>query len=87
VPLSTIAVTVKLFASVKDVAKLSETVVKLPDASVASDVFSFLIKQYPELEPFQSYIRIAVNEAYVDIDFQLHDGDEVAIIPPVSGGR
>ena len=38
------------------------------------------------MQRFHSYIRIAVNEAYVDSTFQLHDGDEVAIIPPVSGG-
>ena len=38
------------------------------------------------MQRFRSYIRIAVNEAYVDLGFELHDGDEVAIIPPVSGG-
>ncbi len=35
---------------------------------------------------FRPYIRIAVNEVYADAGFKLHDGDEVAIIPPVSGG-
>ena len=76
----------RLFASVKDVAKVSELVVKLPSASVADDVLSYLISRYPEMQKFRSYIRIAVNESYVDPGFKLHDGDEVAIIPPVSGG-
>lgn len=65
---------------------MSETSIELPDASVADDVLSYLTTQYPEMERFRSYIRIAVNEAYVDPGFKLHDGDEVAIIPPVSGG-
>lgn len=85
-PSSTISITIRLFASVKDIAKLSEITVELPCASVADDVLSYLTAQYPEMQRFHSYIRIAVNETYVDSTFQLHDGDEVAIIPPVSGG-
>ena len=86
-PPSTISITIRFFASVKDVAKRSETTIELPGASVADDVLSYLTTQYPDMQRFRSYIRIAVNEAYVDSSFELHDGDEVAIIPPVSGGR
>lgn len=86
-PPSTISITIRFFASVKDIAKKSETTVELPGASVADDVLSYLTTQYPDMQRFRSYIRIAVNEAYVDSSFELHDGDEVAIIPPVSGGR
>ena len=85
-PPSPISVTIRLFASVKDVAKVSEITIKLPGASVADDVLAYLITQYPEMQHFRPYIRIAVNEAYVDPGFELRDGDEVAIIPPVSGG-
>jgi len=87
VPPPKISVTIRLFASVKDIARMSETSVDLPGASVAGDVLSFLISQYPEMQRFRSYIRIAVNESYVDPGFVLHDGDEIAIIPPVSGGH
>jgi molybdopterin converting factor subunit 1 len=87
VPSSTISITIRFFASAKDVAKRSETTIELPSASVADDVLSYLTTQYPEMQRFRSYIRIAVNEAYVDPNFELHDGDEVAIIPPVSGGH
>ena len=78
--------TIRFFASVKDIAKISETTVELPGASVADDVLSYLISHYPQMRKFRSYIRIAVNESYVDPGFKLHDGDEIAIIPPVSGG-
>lgn len=85
-PPSTISVTIRLFASVKDVAEKSEITIELPSASVAEDVLSYLITQYPGMLRFRPYIRIAVNEVYADAGFKLHDGDEVAIIPPVSGG-
>ena len=85
-PPSTISITIRFFASVKDVAKRSETTIELPGASVADDVLSYLITQYPEMQRYRSYVRIAVNESYVDANFALHDGDEIAIIPPVSGG-
>lgn len=85
-PESAISITVRLFASIKDVAKMSEISVELPRASVADDVLSYLITQYPEMQRYRSYVRIAVNESYVDANFALHDGDEIAIIPPVSGG-
>lgn len=40
----------------------------------------------PELEPFLNHTMIAVNETYATRQTQLHVGDRVAFIPPVSGG-
>ncbi len=81
-----ISVTVKLFASVKDIARVSEATLELPAASVAGDVVSHFVSQFPALEGLRSYVRVAVNECYVDVSHPLHDGDDVALIPPVSGG-
>ncbi len=81
-----IVITVRFFASVKDIAKATETKIELPAASVADDVLAYLVAQYPTMKALRPYIRIAVNETYVDPGFALHDGDDVAIIPPVSGG-
>ncbi len=58
----------------------------LPRASVAEDVLTHLVRSFPAMKELRKYIRIAVNESYVDGKFELHEGDEVAIIPPVSGG-
>jgi molybdopterin converting factor subunit 1 len=82
----TIVITVRFFASAKDVAKLSDTTIELPAASVADDVLAHLVSQYPGMKPLRPFMRIAVNEAYVEPSFRLHDGDDVAVIPPVSGG-
>jgi len=86
VPSQSILITVRLFASAKEVAKLSETKVELPIASRAGVVLDHLSDSYPAMTKLRPFIRLAVNEAYVDSDFTLHDGDEVAVLPPVSGG-
>lgn len=83
---SKISVTVKLFASVKDIARVSETSLELPAASVAGDVVLHFVSQFPAMEGLRSYVRVAVNECYVDVSHPLHNGDDVALIPPVSGG-
>lgn len=65
---------------------MSEATLVLPAASVADDVVSHFVVQFPAMERLRSYVRVAVNECYVDISHPLHNGDDVALIPPVSGG-
>jgi len=86
VNLPKISVTVKLFASVKDIARMSEATLELPAASVAGDVVAHFVSQFPEMEGLRSYVRVAVNESYVDLSHPLQSGDDIALIPPVSGG-
>ena len=83
---STIQITVRFFAAAKDAAKQSEATIELPAASIADDVLTYFVSRYPSMKELRSFIRIAVNEAYVNLDFKLSNGDDVAIIPPVSGG-
>ena len=79
-------VRVKFFAMTRDVVGKDETVASLPADSAASELLQSLFLQYPGLKAWQHYFRVAVNYEYVDVHQQLHEGDEVAIIPPVSGG-
>ena len=51
-----------------------------------ADVLDRLEAQYPAVRAYRSVIRLAVNEAYADPGVRLEDGDEVALITPVSGG-
>jgi len=46
----------------------------------------FLKERYPEISPILDVVRFAVNEEYVDDDFNLEGEERVAVIPPVSGG-
>jgi molybdopterin synthase catalytic subunit len=50
------------------------------------DVFSQLIREHPRLERMRPVTMLMVNKAYVTNDHELHAGDELALIPPVSGG-
>jgi molybdopterin converting factor subunit 1 len=79
-------VTVQLFSLAKDLAGFREKSVELPPGSNANDVFEELKLQNPRFADWQSSMRLAVNQEYVSNDHPLREGDEVAVIPPVSGG-
>lgn len=51
-----------------------------------NELWQILISARPELEAFRSTTRLARNGEYADANTRFHDTDEVALIPPVSGG-
>jgi molybdopterin synthase sulfur carrier subunit len=81
-----ISIRVKLFAAAKDLAGMAETTLSLQDDAEASSVLDHFLKVNSRFEGWKDHLRVAVNSEYVDVHHPLHDGDEVAIIPPVSGG-
>jgi molybdopterin converting factor subunit 1 len=81
-----ISICVKLFAMAKDLAGTGETKLSLPEGAYASNVLDHFLKVNPKFSTWKDHLRVAVNSEYVDLHHPLHDGDEVAIIPPVSGG-
>jgi MoaE-MoaD fusion protein len=58
----------------------------LPDGATADDAWSALAARYPALAPHRPYTRAARNGAYADWTTSIEDGDEIAFLPPVSGG-
>jgi molybdopterin converting factor subunit 1 len=74
------------FAVLRDVSGQSEVVLELPDGSRAADVWRRLRDEHRALRDYVQPPMTAVNESYVDADEVLHDGDELAFIPPVAGG-
>lgn len=52
----------------------------------AGEVVQELVRQFPALGPLAPTLALAVNREYVEADHRLQDGDELALIPPVSGG-
>jgi molybdopterin converting factor subunit 1 len=76
-----VRIRVRLFAALRERAGMSENAIELPEGSRGRDVWELL-----ELGPEPSGLAYAVNRQYVDRDHELSDGDELAIIPPVSGG-
>lgn len=79
-------ITVRFFAILKDRAGVGETSLELPTGSTVGDAVVLLVKQFPKIECDVKRIALAVNRAYEKSDEVLNDGDELALIPPVSGG-
>jgi molybdopterin converting factor subunit 1 len=78
-------VRVRLFAAYREAAGTRELEVPLAPGARVSDLVDVLAVRLPAL--LSAPGLVAVNQAYVRPDFELHDADEVAFIPPVSGGR
>jgi molybdopterin converting factor subunit 1 len=74
------------FAILRDITGKSEAEVDLPEGTRAADVWNRLRQQHRQLIAYERPPMTAVNESYVDPEQLLHEGDEVAFIPPVAGG-
>ena len=79
-------INVKLFAMTREIAKTSDLCLDVPPNSTAVAVLESLDRLFPALRPYHDHLRIAVNREYVDETHVLRENDEVAVIPPVSGG-
>jgi molybdopterin converting factor subunit 1 len=79
-------VRVRLFAIQRELAGTREHPLELAEGATVEDAWEALIAAYPALAPGRASVRFARNGAYADAATQLADGDEVAMIPPVSGG-
>ena len=79
-------VRVRLFAFLRDAAGVEACHVVLKPGARGLEVKARLIEQYHPLEGWMSCARLAINNEYRPWETSLHDGDEVALIPPVSGG-
>ncbi len=85
-PKAEIEVKVKLFAVYQEVFDASEIDLMLPASAQVSDVLASLIEQKPQLAKWREVTRFGVNLKFVEADTFLQEGDEVVLIPPVSGG-
>lgn len=82
-----ITIKIKLFALYQETYKTPELTVKIPENTTIQELFNkIIIQEKPELKNWQNLTRFAVNLQFVEPDFILQDQDEVAFIPPVSGG-
>jgi molybdopterin converting factor subunit 1 len=75
-----------LFASYKEKAGMSDLEISLTDDATVSDAARELLRLHPAISSDSSRLMIAVNEEYQEHDYPLSENDEVAFIPPVSGG-
>jgi MoaE-MoaD fusion protein len=78
-------VRVRCFASLRELAT-DRTTVALAEGATLDDAWEALRQRHPAIEPHRPFVRAARNGAYAAWGVALADGDEVAFLPPVSGG-
>ena len=81
-----IQVKVKLFAIFQEVFANDELIINLETGATVSQIFDRLVQQHSSLEKWRSLTRYAINLNFAEPYTILKNGDEVALIPPVSGG-
>ncbi len=79
-------VTVRLFARLRDIARSGDLSREVPTGATVADVWYALVAEFPEMARYESSVSSAVNADYTRMTSIVADGDEVAFLPPVSGG-
>ena len=79
-------VTVRLFARLREIAGAAELSRELPAGATIRDLWRHLAAEFPSLAQYERSISTAVNAEYARMDHVLRAGDEIAFLPPVSGG-
>lgn len=79
-------VTIRLFARLRELAGASELQRDAPDGATVATVWEALAAEFPAIAGHTRSISSAVNAEYARFETRLADGDEVAFLPPVSGG-
>lgn len=77
---------VLFFAQCREAAGCHDYILEVEKPLTESELWTALIKVFPGLAPYQKTARLARGETYLKKDETLHPSDEIAVIPPVSGG-
>jgi MoaE-MoaD fusion protein len=79
-------ITLRYFAIMREHLGKDVETLDVPDGTIAGEVFELATKDAPRLAGLKRSVMVMVNEDYAEPDQVLMDGDDVALIPPVSGG-
>jgi molybdopterin converting factor subunit 1 len=81
-----VRVTIRLFARLRDLAGAGELVRDVPHPATVHTVWKTLVTEMPALGEYERTMSVAVNADYARMTASVNEGDEVAFLPPVSGG-
>lgn len=81
-----VSVQVLFFGAARDVVDVNPLELKLDAPATVSTAFQSLVKRFSQLERFGRSLLFAVNQEYATRETALHENDELAVFPPVSGG-
>ena len=79
-------VTVRLFARLRELVGTGDLSVDVPAGATVADVWAALVAAHPEAAAYARSMSCAVNLDYAKMTAPVRDGDDVAFLPPVSGG-
>ena len=79
-------ISLRLFAGAAEAVGLRFLRVSISDGTLVNELSAALVAEFPVLTTMSASLRFAVNQEFVDMHHRLCDGDEVAVLPPVSGG-
>lgn len=79
-------VTVRLFARLRDAVGAGTLVREVPPGATVDDVWRSLAAEWPAVAAYRESLSCAVNADYARMSAPVADGDEIAFLPPVSGG-
>jgi molybdopterin converting factor subunit 1 len=79
-------VTVRLFARLRDLAGSGEMVREVEDPATVHTIWKSLVAEFPAIAEYEQSMSVAVNADYSRLSARVNEGDEVAFLPPVSGG-
>ncbi len=77
---------VKLFSVLRSKLNKNTVDLQIPDEMTAGEFLDMACEHYPVMAPYRSVMRLAANHEYIPDSTIIHEGDEIAIITPVSGG-
>lgn len=81
-----VKVNVLLFARARELAGVPELEMEVAEGLTTDDCVTVVVQRFPALRAVQEVMVLALNQAYVGEPVVLKDGDELAFIPPISGG-
>ena len=77
---------IQLYSVLKSKLRADSVDLETQPGITVSEFLDLACEQYPTMAPYRSVMRLAVNQAYSQDSSIIQDGDEIAIITPVSGG-
>lgn len=79
-------ITIRYFASIREVIGQPSEVREVPELTTAGELLDQIVREHPAIDGLRRASRIMLNQDYAEPTQPLSDGDELALIPPVSGG-
>lgn len=85
-PDSTASLEIRFFSILREIVGTRGVQMTLDKPEPVAVILDRLVAHYPDIDAYRSTIRAAVNQEYVDESYTVFNGDELAVITPVSGG-